>query len=995
MVVRQHSISSIHRGDYEIKHHSTIQTFFSLKECGALHYQVFPLEMCMSNPPSNAVANSQKIAEQPLSIQLISLKRTRAYLGMEKNQEPNVALKDLISRVVDEYNKSREKARSTGFERCTVKNLKELKDYKIKVYSRQNGGKTKLMNRMQKDGGKSIENNRNTEFLLFYLRDEPEEVFALTSGQAWEAVRKCVNYQFPTKIAERVLDCHKITKIVRRCLIGPNLKETIENPSGHTLYQTANLYHLIEAFECTAKKGSSLMGLRLFEEEPRVKISTGLMRVMRPLLLEHYPSMLSLFSQCFAGQVTYDPEGVQEVVDPQFEFLHFLQPAQIASKRLDQQLARHVLACYQAGKEQNFSFRDKNLQDYLSSTGFEILSANSSRYVQLPKRPPTLDEIVEYVADSDPEALKGEEPFLKALEGGKLRYNIQGGATSKPRSLIQCMEGEVRYAGQSYFKVRNMWYQLTADYDKLLYADYVALLKQTLIRPDHEAQLPLLWIGNKRQGYLTQSAVQEKLDIKAGIRAFMDRLKKTEVSYIEKNGSVNQKRLVGELLKNKLVLANESAINTVLQSGTFSEKAAVEHFGEGGKKIFGLLKEKRPILKDGKQKYVLNPFLYPLKKEPFLEGSKYEEFTLFLEEMCTISENVEDEEVYNRSYLYNAQDPKALPHGPETGFLVFDQILPKNIEPCDVIKYTKETVYLYAVKEKFGQSTREACSQIVNAAKEFRSALSMHHSDNYLEQMWKEAHPEKPKGWFETVVTQLDHLGKEAFLDIFYQRKIVFVYAFLESPGHSLHDEVKRPSAVSLDGLVLPDSTVNNEKLFQMLQKKGFLDERRRLTGTFFASSQKTFLLDGEYAPYSKEVYTLLKTFAPASESTIAKLELLRLQQELRSLNFELKICEIKQKDPGSAQSSLTTQSTELTSEFEELNEEDFVLESSPVSTSVTEIENGPVGLCNIGNSCYMSATLQILFKIPSVCELISDYEGDDDVIVALKEVLEEKDAVS
>lgn len=52
--------------------------------------------------------------------------------------------------------------------------------------------------------------------------------------------------------------------------------------------------------------------------------------------------------------------------------------------------------------------------------------------------------------------------------------------------------------------------------------------------------------------------------------------------------------------------------------------------------------------------------------------------------------------------------------------------------------------------------------------------------------------------------------------------------------------------------------------------------------------------------------------------------------------------------------------------------------------------KNGPIGLCNLGVSCYMNASLQVIFNIPDICEKIRQKKNDNDITKRLYSLLPE-----
>ena len=233
----------------------------------------------------------------------------------------------------------------------------------------------------------------------------------------------------------------------------------------------------------------------------------------------------------------------------------------------------------------------------------------------------------------------------------------------------------------------------------------------------------------------------------------------------------------------------------------------------------------------------------------------------------------EKEEDYHRSYLNTVNE----------NYLVFDQICPDNIEPCDILKYseTEDIVYLYHVKEKFGQHTRDACSQILNAATMIRSALAGCQSPNYLEKLWKEGTKDSQLNWRKKLKSQLDSVGEDFFMNIFRTRKVVFVYAYLPNPDKSFSrslTEIEKPIEASI--------------VTKLMHSKYF-DSNQRLTGKFVSTTKKNFLIDLKGTRKAKKIFNQLNAGRFFSRSTLGKIELVQLAQNLRELNFGVKIFEI------------------------------------------------------------------------------------------------------
>ena len=178
-------------------------------------------------------------------------------------------------------------------------------------------------------------------------------------------------------------------------------------------------------------------------------------------------------------------------------------------------------------------------------------------------------------------------------------------------------------------------------------------------------------------------------------------------------------------------------------------------------------------------KSVINPLAYPWKKSL---GSNHKAFESYLVELCTQDKEGEKEENYNRSYSYKKANG-GKPFGPGSGYLVLDQILPQNIELGDIIKYTKDTTYIYHVKEELGQETRVVLSQVLNAAKELRSALSTNQPQDFLQMMWHKRDYNRKQGRLEVADQRSNAFAwKRSISQNFYQQENCFHLRIIRKP---------------------------------------------------------------------------------------------------------------------------------------------------------------------------------------------------------------------
>ncbi|NGX61723.1 MAG: hypothetical protein K940chlam9_01212 [Chlamydiae bacterium] len=930
---------------------------------------------------------------QEASMQWLDLKRVARFVGWKVQKIENALNSKILDKVIKTFNGQQRKEKE---EYCKTAPLKFDHNryclmYSGKMIDVKSAAVSEAL-RLGAEEGKVQRRNTGNNMLFFFTTSEAfglqREIVVLSTGQAWNVVRKCIDVHNPIKIAERILDPTRITKLTRLCLLGPNTKETLHNPISYELYKTSTLYYLVESITCATKPTASLLNASAFFPSPEKKkaprppqmtlTTGGLLRIHHTFTLGEYPDLLSLFHRYIYGLETYSSLGKLEEEDPDFEFLHHIQPASPPARELDTALVTLVHDRHTKKQPLEISLRHKFFEKFQTANSYKVQWTQRGQYQSLPAEPPTLPEILakleEQLKDLTPEAL------YKRLTECKLSFKESKTHTTTEDPIINFLEGEVRYKGNGYFKIRGMWYELSCDYHALVQEDFSTLCKHSLMKKGEEGFLPNKWKGNTGKNLLTETVVKEALETSKGIRAFMKNLVGTKVCFVEKaSGKVNQARLVGEILEVDVVSENREVIERKLASSSetppLSERLKTA-FPNTHKNILEELQKSRSIVFVDKQKkkWVKNPLPYPLKDKL---GDKFDTFAALLESLYD-QRGGEKEEIYNRSYLYDRMNGGQC-FGPDTGYLVFDQMTPLNIEMCDVVYYTPNTTYLYHAKETFGQDTRVACDQILNGAKQLRSALSTHQKKGYLDMLWEEGKKiSQTDGWRARMKQQLEHLERRNFLKIFHNRKIVFVYAYLAKGEKTLQKDASSPSILSQADL--PGILDKPE-----LQKSSYLDSKNRLTGDFYTASQKTFFLEGVNEEDSRKIYDKLSKFKSSSKSTLAKIDLVRLDQELRALNFTFKICEIE-----TPYSPIASQSSQLPK-----NEESEKVDPSEESSSEEEegvVVNGLSGLVNIGNSCYINATLQALTYLKPIQEQIEEKKEIEGIPKTVAHALDKRD---
>jgi len=127
----------------------------------------------------------------------------------------------------------------------------------------------------------------------------------------------------------------------------------------------------------------------------------------------------------------------------------------------------------------------------------------------------------------------------------------------------------------------------------------------------------------------------------------------------------------------------------------------------------------------------------------------------------------QNENQYNQMYI---GDEKTI---------VLDKIIPDNIEPCDIMKWDNDNLYLYYVKAGFGNTMRDLCSQVVIAAN--RIVHNLTSSKDYITKIYAELR-NKIGGtqYFDEVGKQTDRYSEDEFVSLF-DKKLVFILAVLDT----------------------------------------------------------------------------------------------------------------------------------------------------------------------------------------------------------------------
>jgi len=282
---------------------------------------------------------------------------------------------------------------------------------------------------------------------------------------------------------------------------------------------------------------------------------------------------------------------------------------------------------------------------------------------------------------------------------------------------------------------------------------------------------------------------------------------------------------------------------------------------------------------------------------------------------------------YNESYI------------DESNFFVGDRImLSGGIELFDLLQYNQDNTWIYHLKIGLAGNTRVVSSQILNAARLLNDTIMQTKGNkNTLKEFWDGVMDTQSTSEYRIKMKEkLRELGEDKFYKLFDKSKITFVLGFV--------DDKKEEKDLRNEANYLSQKEEFTEEERGLLKKMKLFDHNGYRTHVCFSMTQQEFITQSqeEKAQWNaKEIYKKLKPHDYGS--TIAKLELINLRQELAALGFKFQICQIKRETPvleeSEGEGNLITELPEVSSSDEEDVEEENGQDTVIQETETQEID--------------------------------------------------------
>ena len=726
---------------------------------------------------------------------------------------------------------------------------------------------------------------RSGNMLVFYrLKQNPlntenyiPEAFFLCQGSAYHSILPLSDPSFRTRVVKRFMDGNKIKEIKTLNIAGSDVTSTNTYKNNCNISTVSFLERAIVGLSGIIVKNSKLDQLIQRDGEQKqilMEVGINLVRIGKSLSGEKWANVLELFSNEVGDEET-EVDGPTCHIRDALECVRRVEENK-KSCELDQNIANKAIDIIANNKPtSSYYLSHRYIRDWSLSSNVILSEKHTEEPTSWNKitswnSAPTFIKVIEAInspvrpASSIEESLKGQKIVLSYGREKKMK-NIP---------VQDFVHGSVSQDGGQYFKLAQKWFFLSSTYSQVVDRNFAYICKYKLVDKRISDLMKYPWRTNKLEITISDCKkilrvsddVGEKILLKLTeecklVEKLVDKSNHcclTDHSYLLPQSSELYKRF-----------AKKEKVSRILHQILTSDRKINEN------KVKLVLQKEKQILKaEEDNKYtVCNPILTEdmMKQIKCIDSSlKEPKLSIFLRCMSPLSEGD-----YNALYLNSEEN---------NDFIIFpgDKILANNVELFDILVYDKKerTTYLFHNKKGLDHHTRDACAQIRNAS-ELLWHDFMRGQRNHIELFWENAvnsnRAATPYRYFLKRI--LEKLGKDTFMNMFDKDiKIVFVLGFVISESNA-----SPKLQWSFKPLTLEDFQENdlNEHDKTWVEEKGILTESGYLTDCVIGMPQKGFAKKFESSDMNftrlKKIHALLRTKGTCELSTIAKLELLTL----------------------------------------------------------------------------------------------------------------------
>ena len=709
---------------------------------------------------------------------------------------------------------------------------------------------------------------RSGNILVFYrLKGIVPEAFFLCQGSAYHFILQFSDPSFRTRVVKRFMDGEKIREIGTLNIAGPDIVSTITYQGNCNIATVSFLERAIVNLSGIIVSNSELDQLIQAHRNKKdilMEIGINFVRICKELSLEIWTKVLYLFS-----------DGVTEVDRPTchirdaFEYVRRVEDDKKSSE-LNTIITNKAIDIIANNKPtSSYYLSHRYTRDWLLSSNIilsEKIPLQSLRKITSWSSAPTLIMVIEAIKGH----FKSDSSINKSLEDKQIVLSYSRESCEMTKYPVQdFVHGSVSQDEGQYFKIAQKWFFFSSTYSQVVDRNFAYMYQCMLVDKRISDLMKYPWRTHKLE--ITIPDCEKFLSVSPDVGEKIIQELTKECKLVEKENHcclTENSYLLPQSSKLHKELAKKHQVSRILHqvltsNGTINDTDVQ----------CVLQKERQICAQEDDKCFVRNPILTDdmMQQIKRIDSSLQEPIlSIFLRCMSLLSEGD-----YNALYLNYEEDNR---------FIIFpgDKVLANNVELFDILVYDKEnhTTYLFHNKKGLDHHTRDACAQIRNA-----SELLWHDfvrgQRNHIELFWDSVvnskTAETPYRYF--LKRKLRKLGEDTFMKMFdIHAKIVFVLGFVIS-----RSKASPKLQWKFKPLTLKDFQENglNEYDKTWLKEEGILTESRYLTDCFIGMTQDKFVEKFKSSDMKtarlKKIHTLLRTKATCKLSTIAKLELLTL----------------------------------------------------------------------------------------------------------------------
>ncbi len=416
-------------------------------------------------------------------------------------------LEDLVSEKVIEkivyiYNNKNSRAKyiNESSIEITQLNMEKQSGFKIMIYTQKYGGSSRLL----KKYGIPFDQYTCNVVIFHYNSDC---LFAVTKGSGWRLIQRYVDYDFPQKVAARILSVKGRISFTDRQLIGKarSINKILKSDEPTDPFAIPSL---CTTFTARLRPNASILKLECFKKNKKtladvnVEIGFGSVRFKKEFEVKDFFLILDHLNKIDKGEKTLTTgEEEEEESKAFYRYLHKVSP--VEEDKLNTILVKTIRDGIQNEKMnyiQQFDFCHKYADSFSYGSNFTLEYNN--HIVKRFRNAPSLKIILTNLLIT--EKCKGlhekncsPEKFRKRLCNVKISFE-----TDKEKfqsKLLDYIEGYVFYDNHFYWRVMNKWCCVSEDYLKLIQIKFVELLNKYLICPDELGLLDEPWKNEDKE----------------------------------------------------------------------------------------------------------------------------------------------------------------------------------------------------------------------------------------------------------------------------------------------------------------------------------------------------------------------------------------------------------------------------------------------------------------------------------------------------------------